>query len=163
MRTRAWWASCYDRTIGAFKRDDIRWLNTVLAVGLVSINLIAFGAAYWLATRDIMAEFTGEVRARGGRDADRVGVLKRSSLSRKVRPMPMEEASYDSFPLPLPHLNRAKPTGTATFSPAPGPRQLADIPLASPNTAPPAEPESLEAAADDPIVSVETGRPAESP
>jgi hypothetical protein len=163
MRTRAWWASGYDRAVVAFKRDDIRWLNTALAVGLVSINLIAFGAAYWLATRDIMAEFTGEVRARGARDADRAGALKRSSLSRKGRLAPIEEASYDSLPLPLPHLNRAKASEAAMFSPARGSRKLADIPLASPNTAPPAEPESREAATDEPSVSLETKRTAESP
>ena len=83
----------------------------LLAVGLVSINLVAFGAAYWLATRDIMSEFTGEVRGRGARAADRAGWLKRSSLSKKIWLAPVEESSHVSLPLPLPRLNPVEAIG----------------------------------------------------
>ena len=172
MRAGSWWRFCYDRTIIAFRRDDVRWLNTVLAVGLVSINLVAFGAAYWLATRDIMGEFTGEVRAgstgprlRGVRDADRAGSLKRSSLSKKIRLLPAEEPSNVSLPLPPPRLHPAKPSGPAVTSTAPVSSRLAEAPSASPDTAPLPEHESPQAPAPEreATADVESGPNAQSP
>lgn len=161
MRAGSWWTFCYDRAIIAFRRDDVRWLNTLLAVGLVSINLVAFGAAYWLATRDIMGEFTGEVRVRGARGADRAGSLKRSSLSKESKLIPAEESAYVPLPLPPPRLNPSKPA----ILTAPVPRRLAEAPSALPKTAPLAELENLEAPAPAPdaAVEVETGPHAESP
>jgi hypothetical protein len=132
--------------IAAFKRDDIRWLNMLLACGLVSINLVAFGAAYWLATRDIMSEFTGEVRIgsngaarpRGIRGAGSNRSHKRSSLSKRSDAVAIEEASnmFLPLPLPLPRLNSSKPSVSTPASTLRAARRLADSPMASPNTAP---------------------------
>jgi len=152
MQASSWWARCYDRTMTAFRQDDIRWLNLLLASGLVSINLVAFGAAYWLATRDIMSEFTGEVRigsnglprARGVRDVAGARSHKRSSLSRSDDPLAAEEASQVSFPLPPPRLNSSRPSVTTAAPAARAPRHLAETPMASPNTEPVPEPERHE-------------------
>jgi hypothetical protein len=174
MQAWSWWTSCYDRTMRAFKRDDIRWLNLLLASGLVSINLVAFGAAYWLATRDIMTEFTGEVRigsngslrARGVRDVEATRSYKWSSLSKKGDPVAAEEESNVSLPLPPPRLNTSKPSvTTATPTAARAPRRLAEAPMASPNTAPLPEQESQEEPRPvrDASAGVETGPRAESP
>jgi hypothetical protein len=170
MQAGSWWRFCYDRTIIAFRRDDVRWLNTMLAVGLVSINFVAFGAAYWLATRDIMGEFTGEVRGgsagprlRGVRDVDRAGSLKQSSLSKRIQLLPAEEPSNVSLPLPPPRLNPEKPSGPAVTSTAPVSSRLAEAPSASPNTAPLAEHESPPAPAREVTADVETGPDAQSP
>jgi hypothetical protein len=161
--------------IAAFKRDDIRWLNVLLASGLVSINLVAFGAAYWLATRDIMSEFTGEVRIgsngvarpRGIREAGSNQSHKRSSLSKRSDAVAIEEVSNISLPLPLPlpRVNSSKPSISTPAPTLRAARRLADSPMASPNTAPLPEPESQDEPrpSRDASGSVEAGPESQSP
>ena len=129
--------------IRQLERD--RSLNALLVVGLVTINLAAFGTAYWWATRDILSEVSGEVlaewmeapngpAARG--QATRTRPVKRSSLSTAAPSS--ARAPETELALPLPPPRTAPPAAPKAQTPPrlSPPIVVMDEPLTSPITTP---------------------------
>src|SRR5262245_56078272 len=132
--------------IRQLERD--RSLNALLVVGLVTINLAAFGTAYWWATRDILSEVSGEVlvewmEAPNGpaarSQATRTRSVKRSSLSTGASSSAREPEAELALPLPP---SRMRPPAAPKAQPSPRltvPVIVMDEPLTSPITTPPQE------------------------
>lgn len=133
--------------IRQLERD--RSLNALLVVGLVTINLAAFGTAYWWATRDILSEVSGEVLAEWmeapngpARDqAMRTRPVKRSSLSTGTSTSGREAEAELALPLPPPRMRPPAAPKTQTPLRFSGPVIVMDEPLTSPITTPPQEKE----------------------
>lgn len=157
-------------------RHHVDWLTLLLVGGLIATDLAAFGVAYRLATIDVLAEVTGEVRA------DWPGVPgttlppheepttshKRSSLSRRSEPVPVNEARPNvSLPLPAAPVNDSKPSEATAIPSVPAAPKVLETPLASPSTAP--LPDNDQVSNEAPAPTRETGegtgprRDAESP
>jgi hypothetical protein len=137
MRLSRVWPSCCEGIARQLGRIDEVRLNTLLVIGLVSINLLAFGTAYWWATRDILAEVSGEVLAEWT-DAPRTRTLKRSSLSLGSALVPARE-SLSELDLPLPPPRFAPPRAPKPQAKAqrlPDPPTVMDEPLTSPSMTP---------------------------
>jgi hypothetical protein len=118
---------------------ETRRLNALLVIGLVSINLVAFGTAYWWATRDILAEVTGEVLAEwmdgpNGSASAPTRTLKRSSLSKSTRPISREPESELALPLPPPPMTEPKSLTVRVRQRLPAVTSVMDALLASPST-----------------------------
>jgi hypothetical protein len=116
-----------------------RRLNALLVIGLVSINLVAFGTAYWWATRDILAEVTGEVVAEwmdgpNGSASAPNRILKRSSLSKSTGPISREPESELALPLPPPPMTERKSFTVRVRQNLPALTSVMDVVLASPST-----------------------------
>ena len=99
MRTWLSWRRSYNLTALA-KLHLQDWLNLLLVGGLILFNLVALGFAYWVATRDVVAEFAGEMH--------NAGVQARTVRERKPDHVPL--------PLPQPRPNVPIPPLSADFN-----------------------------------------------
>jgi hypothetical protein len=137
MRLYRMWPWCCEGIARQLGRIDEVRLNTLLVIGLVSINLLAFGTAYWWATRDILAEVSGEVLAEWT-DAPRTRTLKRSSLSLGSALVPARESLSElDLPLPLPRFaTPGPPKAQAKAHRSPEPSTVIDEPLTLPSMTP---------------------------